>query len=68
MNITENLLVDFLPQHEAAAQLTVCKRTLHRWRRLGEGPPVTKIGRQVYYRRPTLLTWLCARERQGGAS
>lgn len=61
----EELLADFLTQHEAAAELKICERTLDRWRRLGEGPPVTKVGRRVYYRRPTLRTWLCAREQHG---
>jgi hypothetical protein len=62
---TEKLLAEFLTQREAAAELDVCERTLDRWRRLGEGPPITKIGRRVYYRRPTLLAWLCTREQQG---
>ena len=66
MSITENLLIDFLTQHEAAAELKVCGRTLDRWRRLGEGPPVTKIGRRVYYKRPSIRAWLCASEQQGG--
>jgi hypothetical protein len=67
MSYTENLLAYFLTQDEAAAELKICARTLHRWRRLGEGPPVTKIGRRVYYRRHTLRAWLCAREQQGSA-
>jgi hypothetical protein len=62
MSTTEKLLADFLTQHEAAKELKVCERTLDRWRRLGEGPPLTKIGRRVYYRRPTLQAWLCSRE------
>jgi hypothetical protein len=65
MSETETLLEDFLPKEEAAKELKICERTLDRWRRLGEGPPVTKIGRRVYYRRPTLRAWLCAREQQG---
>jgi hypothetical protein len=65
---TKNLLADFLTQREAAAELKICERTLDRWRRLGEGPPITKVGRRVYYRRPTLLAWLCARERQESAA
>ncbi len=60
------LLADFLPRREAAVEPDVCERTLDRWRRLGDRPPVTKIGRRAYYRRQTLLAWLCAREQQGG--
>lgn len=62
---TENLLADFLTQEEAAAELKVCKRTLDRWRSLGEGPPITKLGRRILYRRSSTQAWLRARERHG---
>jgi predicted site-specific integrase-resolvase len=65
MSGTETLLTDFLTQEEAAEELKICEPTLDRWRRLGEGPPVTKVGRRIYHRRPTLRAWLCAREQQG---
>ena len=65
MSITENLLGDFLEQDEAAAELKVCERTLDRWQRLGEGPPITKVGRRTLYRRSSLQAWLGAREQQG---
>lgn len=65
MSTTEKLLGDFLTSGEAAAELKVCERTLDRWRRLGEGPPVTKIGRRVLYRRASLKTWLWEREHGG---
>jgi len=68
MSITEKLLAEFLEQNEAAAELKVCGRTLDRWRRLGEGPPVTKIGRRVLYRRVSVQKWLAAQEQQGRAS
>jgi hypothetical protein len=67
MSSTESLLADFLTADDAAAELKICERTLNRWRSLGEGPPVTKIGRRVYYRRRTLRAWLCAREQRGSA-
>jgi predicted DNA-binding transcriptional regulator AlpA len=65
--LAEKLLADFLTQHETAAELNVCERTLDRWRRLGEGPPVTKIGRKVLYRRASVQKWLAAREHQASA-
>ena len=65
MSITEELLADFLTQEEAAAELKVCKRTLDRWRRLGEGPPITRLGRRILYRRSSSQAWLRARERDG---
>ena len=64
MNIAPKLLADFLSQEEAAAELKVCKRTLDRWRRLGEGPPITRLGRRILYRRSSSQAWLRARERQ----
>ncbi|MGO9326693.1 MAG: helix-turn-helix transcriptional regulator [Steroidobacteraceae bacterium] len=68
MNTCENLLTDFLEQDEAAAELKVCSRTLDRWRRLGEGPPITKLGRRILYNRSSLRAWLGAREQQRSAS
>ena len=68
MSSVARLLTDFLPRREAAAELEVCERTLDRWQKLGVGPPVTRIGRRVLYRRPSLLAWLAAQEHQGGAS
>ncbi len=67
-HVSEKLLSDYLSDEAAAAELRVCKRTLDRWRRLGEAPPVTRVGRRVYYRRSTLRAWLCAREQQGSRS
>ena len=65
MATIENLLADFLTQEEAAAELQVCERTLDRWRRLDEGPPITKLGRRILYRRSSVQAWLRAQERQG---
>jgi hypothetical protein len=47
-------MTDFLSQDETAAELKVCTRTLDRWRRLREGPPITKLGRRILYRRSSL--------------
>jgi hypothetical protein len=68
MSTSETLLADFLEQDEAAAELKVCRRTLDRWQQLGEGPPITRLGRRVLYRRSSLLAWLATRERKGSAS
>jgi hypothetical protein len=65
MDTTTKLLADFLTQGEAAAELKICERTLDRWRMLGEGPPITKLGRRILYRRSSLQAWLRTRERQG---
>jgi hypothetical protein len=63
--LSEKLLADFLPKEQTTAELHICERTLDRLRRIGSGPPVTKIGRRVYYRRQTLRAWLHARELLG---
>jgi hypothetical protein len=65
MNITEELLADFLTHDEAAAELKVSGRTLDRWQRLDEGPPITKLGRRILYRRSSLEAWLRGREHRG---
>jgi hypothetical protein len=62
MTIIENILAEFLTQAEAAAELKVCERTLDRWRTLGEGPPITRLGRRILYRRSSLQAWLRGRE------
>jgi hypothetical protein len=64
-SVPDTLLADFLTQDEAAAELKICERTLDRWRRLGEGPPTTKLGRRVLYRRSSLQVWLRTREHRG---
>lgn len=64
----DTVLADFLTQDEAAAELKICERTLDRWRRLGEGPPITKLGRRVLYRRSSLQAWLRTREHRGNAA
>jgi hypothetical protein len=63
MNTIESLLTDFLTQRQAAAELGICGRTLDRWHSLGEGPPLTKLGRRVLYRRTSLQIWLLSREK-----
>jgi hypothetical protein len=68
MNNPEELLADFLTQDEAADELKICERTLDRWRRLGEGPPITKLGRRVLYRRSSLQAWIRTREHRGDAA
>lgn len=47
---------------ELAKQLnSVDVTTLERWRRLKEGPPFIKVGRQVRYRQSDIDRWLEAR-------
>jgi DNA-binding transcriptional MerR regulator len=57
------ILHEYTPPGELASELGVCVKTLERWRTLGHGPPVTKIGRRVYYRKSSVIDWLVSRER-----
>jgi hypothetical protein len=58
-----NVLAGYLTPDELATELDVCTKTLDRWRVFGEGPPITKVGRKVYYKRDGVITWLQTREK-----
>ena len=64
MSSSEPILAEFLTRVELAVELRVNKRTLDRWEALGMGPPRTLVGRQILYRRSSLLKWLAAQERR----
>lgn len=53
---------ELLSASEAAGLLGVSRRTLSRWARLRKGPPRTKVGRSIFYRRQALEQWLLAIE------
>ena len=58
MSTIEKLLADFLSLKETAIELKVSKRTLDRWAVRGKGPPRTRIGRKILYRRESIQQWL----------
>lgn len=60
------VLSEYLTDRELAAQLDKSHRTIARWRRLREGPPVTRVGRRVLYRRTAVAEWLKSLERGAG--
>jgi excisionase family DNA binding protein len=62
MSDSEPLLSEFLTTEELAAELGLNKRTLDRWAALGMGPPRTRVGRKVLYRRTSAQKWLAAQE------
>ena len=64
MSNSEPILSEFLTAEELAAELRRNPRTLDRWDVLGMGPPRTLVGRQILYRRSSLLKWLAAQERR----
>ena len=52
------ILEEFLSPEELATELGRNKRTLDRWDALGIGPPRTRVGRTVLYRRSSVQKWL----------
>ena len=58
------ILSEFMTIEELAAELGRNKRTLDRWDALGTGPPRTRVGRKVLYRRSSVQRWLVAQEHQ----
>jgi hypothetical protein len=63
MSNFEPILSGFLTKQELAAELGRNARTLDRWAVLGIGPPRTRIGRKILYRRTSIQKWIVARER-----
>lgn len=58
-----DLLKDYLPRAELATAIGYCEKTLIRWESDGKGPPVTRIGRQVLYFKPSVEKWLRSQEK-----
>jgi len=54
------VLAEFMTIEKLAAELGRNKRTLDRWDALGIGPPRTRMGRTVLYRRSSVQKWLSA--------
>jgi len=58
-----SILDDYALPAQLAKELGICVKTLERWRAVGHGPPITKIGRTILYRRASVVKWLEAQER-----
>lgn len=54
---------DYLTAAQVASMLTLSTVTLEQWRKHGEGPPWTQLGRRIAYPRTGLETWLAANRR-----
>ena len=57
-----NISVDYYTRDELAAELTISARTLDRWERERRGPPQTKVGHQIRYRKESVRAWLLKNE------
>ena len=60
--MTTGILADWLDEAAAAAEVGKAIRTLRDWRRRGVGPPFTRFGRTVKYRRDSLVAYFKAQE------
>ena len=57
-----DLLADYLSVEETAEALGVTRRTLDNMHQRREGPPRTRVGGRVYFRRTALEKWLQGQE------
>ena len=57
-----NLLADWISREQLAGELGVANDTLARWEARRFGPPCTRIGRKVLYRRASVQSWISAQE------
>jgi len=58
------LLDDYMTTEKLATELDLTPLTLVRWRALGKGPPVTWLGRRLFYRKGAVQKWLLAQEQR----
>ena len=57
------LLADYYTPEPAAQAIGLTRRTLDAMYARREGPPRTKIGGRIYYRKESLRRWLLEQER-----
>jgi predicted DNA-binding transcriptional regulator AlpA len=58
-----DILKDYIARPKLAEDLGKSEKTLIRWELDGKGPPVTRIGRDVLYFKPSIEKWLRSQER-----
>lgn len=56
------LLDDHVELHAFCDQLGISTRTADRWDILRTGPPRTRLGKKIYYKKTSVLEWLKRRE------
>lgn len=59
---TAGLLGEYMTADQLAAELGVTVLTVRRWAALRTGPPITRVGRKVLYRRQAVQKWLLKQE------
>ncbi len=58
------VLDGYIDRPTLAGQLKKSERTLERWERERIGPPITRIGKTVFYRLEALYAWLREQEQK----
>lgn len=58
------LLSDFFTKAELAEAIDRSERTLDRWHNMRMGPPRTRLGSRILYRKDAVRAWLVAQEEQ----
>ena len=56
------ILSEYITPEALAAELQISTRTLDRWHSMREGPPRTKLGKRILYRRESFSAWLLSQE------
>ena len=57
-----DLLADWISREQLACALDLTTDTLSRWEARRQGPPCTRIGRKIFYRRAAIQEWIRAQE------
>lgn len=57
-----HLLAEWISREQLAGELGIASDTLARWEARQLGPPCTRIGRKVLYRRTSVQEWISAQE------
>jgi predicted DNA-binding transcriptional regulator AlpA len=63
-DMSPRLLDDYWTVDQLAEELDIAPITVKRWAALKQGPPATKIGRRVLYRRSSVQAWLARQEQK----
>lgn len=61
---TGTVLASYLTEDNFAAELNRTRKTVRQWRRLGQGPAPTIIGKDVFYHIDDINAWLKGQRRE----
>jgi len=56
------ILDDYMNEAECGAELGIAPITLAIWRMQKKGPPITRLGRRILYRKESVRAWLASQE------